>query len=457
MADIIENLRLGNDLIKFNPEQVKFINKILNPDLKIKLNEIKQFIYFGGFRSGKSFIVQLITFLLCCVYPNLRVVYVRRTYDQLKDSVIKQFCDDFQKYGMFKYIETSKDGSRMAKFTNGSTIRFRAFDRDTNILSAEYDVACMCQAEEVQEELYKQLFGRLSGHIMSKTILMAEGNPKGNWVKNTFYDLDESQRIAKGIYFINAPTISNLANLPADYVETLKQQYSEKDFQRWVMGDWQNLYGSVFDGFKENINVIDPIPFDKIDKNEVKMIGGDYGFRNPTAFVWGFKDFDDNYIIFDEFYKSGCLPEEIVRENLRHGKLLTAMDNSIKRPDRDGKNLWDDLINAGLLLIEPNKDEHRNIVTVNSLFVQKKLKICSNCRNLISEIKKYKYPEQKIGAERNFNESPIDKDNHAIDAMLYLIAEMENRRSVTEYEKMNKKSIHSLTVARSFEGISHYG
>lgn len=454
---MIENIKLGDTLIKFNPEQIKFVNQVLNDDLTIKLNQIKQFIYFGGFRSGKSFVVQLLTFLLCCIYPNLRVVYVRRTYDQLKDSVIKQFNDDFAKYGMFKYIETSKEGSRMAKFKNGSTIRFRAFDRDTNILSAEYDIACMCQAEEVQEELYKQLFGRLSGSIMPKTILMAEGNPKGNWVKTTFYDLDEQERLEKGIYFINAPTISNLANLPSDYVETLKAQYSEKDFQRWVMGDWQNLYGSVFDSFKENVNVIEPISFKDIDKHKVVLIGGDYGFRNPTAFVWAFKDFDGNYIIFDEFYKSGCLPDEIVKENLRHGSFVTAMDNSIKRPDRDGKNLWDDLVRKGLKLIEPNKDEHRNIVTVNSLFHQKKLFICSNCRNLIGEIKKYKYPELKLGAEKNFNESPIDKDNHAIDAMLYLVAELESRKSVSAEEIANRKSIRNITVTRQNQGIINYG
>lgn len=198
---MITEIELNGEIIKFNPAQVKMVNQILNDDLSLKNNDIKQFIFMGGFRSGKSFLFQFVTFLLCLRYPGLRVIYVRKTYDQLKDSVIKQFRDDFEKYGQFNYVESSKEGSRIAKFNNGSTIVFRAFDKDTNILSAEYDLACVCQIEDIQEELYKQLLGRLSGSVMPKTFIMAEGNPKGNWVKPTFYDLTDEERAVKKYSF----------------------------------------------------------------------------------------------------------------------------------------------------------------------------------------------------------------------------------------------------------------
>lgn len=454
---MITEIDLNGNTIKFNPAQVQMINQILDDDLSLKDNDIKQFAFFGGFRSGKSFLFQFITFLLCLKYPKLQVIYVRKTYDQLKDSVIKQFRADFEKYGQFKYIESSKEGSRIARFNNGSSIVFRAFDSDTNILSAEYDLACVCQVEDIQEELYKQLFGRLSGSIMPKTFMLVEGNPKGNWVKRTFYDLTEEQKKQKKIFFMNSPTTANIENLPKDYVETLKGQYSERDFKRWAMGDWQNLYGLVFSEFNESINVINPIRYEDLGKGEKILIGGDYGWRNPTAFLWGVKTYDDDIIIFDEFYESECLPEKIAQENKRYGTHTTVMDFAIKRPDRDGKSLWDTLIKLGMRLIESNKDEMNNIVTVNSLFKQRRLFICSNCVNLIWELKNYKFKEPKMGAEKNLDETPIDKDNHAIDALLYLIQAILTRKTVSEYEKAERKSLAAKTKKRTGTGLVNYG
>lgn len=454
---MITEIELNGDIIKFNPAQTEMVNQILDDDLSLKDNDIKQYVFMGGFRSGKSFLFQFVTFLLCCRYPGLQVIYVRKTYDQLKDSVIKQFRQDFEKYGQFHYTDTSKEGSRIARFNNGSSIVFRAFDSDTNILSAEYDLACVCQIEDIQEELYKQLFGRLSGSVMPKTFMMVEGNPKGNWVKRTFYDLTEQEKKDKHIFFLNSPTTANLENLPKDYLETLKSQYSERDFKRWAMGDWQNLYGLVFSEFNEDIHVIPPIRFSDIGSGEKIMIGGDYGWRNPSAFLWGVKTYDDDIIIFDEFYKPECLPEELARENLRYGTFTTVMDFAIKRPDRDGKSLWDSLIKLGLRLAESNKDEMNNIVTVNSLFKQRRLFICSNCVNLIWEIKNYKYKEARIGADKNLDETPIDKDNHAIDALLYLTQAILTRRSVSEFEKAERKSLRAKTVKRENRGIINYG
>ena len=454
---MITEIELNGDVIKFNPAQAQMANQILNEDLSLKENDIKQFVFMGGFRSGKSFLFQFITFLLCIKYPKLQVIYVRKTYDQLKDSVIKQFRQDFEKYGQFKYIESSKEGSRIARFNNGSSIVFRAFDSDTNILSAEYDLACVCQIEDIQEELYKQLFGRLSGSVMPKAFMMCEGNPKGNWVKRTFYDLSDEEKKAKHIFFLNSPTTANLDNLPKDYLETLKSQYSERDFKRWAMGDWQNLYGLVFSEFDERVNVINPIKFEDIGSGEKILIGGDYGWRNPSAFLWGVKTYDDDIIIFDEFYKSECLPEELARENLRYGTFITVIDFAIKRPDRDGKSLWDTLVKLGLRLAESNKDEMNNIVTVNSLFKQRRLLICSNCVNLIWEIKNYKFREAKIGADRNLDETPVDKDNHAIDALLYLTQAILTRRSVSEFDRAERKSLKAKTVKRENIGIINYG
>ena len=75
---MITDIELNGNTITFNPAQKEMINQILNDDLSFKENDIKQFVFMGGFRSGKSFLFQFITFLLCLKYPGLQVIYVHQ-------------------------------------------------------------------------------------------------------------------------------------------------------------------------------------------------------------------------------------------------------------------------------------------------------------------------------------------------------------------------------------------
>ena len=410
-------------IIVWNKKQTEYLDALFNLDFSLADNNFNEYSFFGGFRSGKSYCTQFSTFAICKKYPNINALYVRDTYAQLQDSVIPQFRQDFEKYGDFIYKMTDRE----AHLKNGSVIKFRAFDRDTNILSAEYDLVSVCQAEDINYELFLQLFGRLSGHNLPKKLLLMEGNPANTFVKARYKDQTPEQLKENKIFFVEAPTLDNINNLDPDYIERLRATYPANWFNRYVMGGWEQIDEMVFSEFRESQHVIEPIiP----SKSEEKCIGGDYGYRNPTAFNWIFKDYDGNYIVWDCWGESEQTPEQIALENKRHGQLITVMDYSIKRPDRDGKSLWDKFVELGLILVESNKDELRNITVVNSLLKQGRLKICRNCHPLIKEILNYKWKRLKLGADANLPESPIDKDNHFIDALLYAIAYMEDQTSI---------------------------
>ena len=62
-----------------------------------------------------------------------------------------------------------------------------------------------------------------------------------------------------------------------------------------------------------------------------------------------------------------------------------------------------------------------------------------------------------MGAEKNFNESPVDKDNHAIDAFLYLIQALEQKKSYRPEEIANRRSLQALTVKRNNIGVINCG
>jgi hypothetical protein len=61
---------------------------------------------------------------------------------------------------------------------------------------------------------------------------------------------------------------------------------------------------------------------------------------------------------------------------------------------------------------------------VFTYFALDKLKIMSNCFNIIKEGREYKYSSSGLDLEKNRGEKPIDSNNHAMDALRYIIQEL---------------------------------
>lgn len=438
---MIKSITLNKDKIIFNPNQAKLINAVFNEDFTINKNVYQEFAFFGGFRCGKSYLLQLISFMLSSTNKNLNILYVRDTYKQLTDSVITQMNNDFQKYNQYTYLV----GEREARFENGSKICFRAFDRDTNILSNEYDAVFVCQAEDIQLELFLQILGRMSGSKISKPLLFTEGNPANTWVKKRYKDLTIDKLHEKGIFFIEGSTFENEHNLSKGYIERLLENYPKNWINRYVYGGWEQIDEAVFSEFRERKNQIEPVSLETVKLFRISQ-SMDYGWKNPTATIWAYVDYDGDVTIFDEWGDTEKTPLEIADEAKRHGDNLIIIDYSTKAPDRDGRSVWDDLKSHGLRLLESNKDELNNIVLVNSMFKLGRLKIARNCVELLNEIKNYKWKRIKLGEEKNNPEKPIDKDNHYIDALLYLIAYLEGKCTQHPDEEKFRKSLAYQTI-----------
>ena len=164
--------------IKLNTKQSIIFNAVFNKDMTIKEDCPSEVAYFGAFRCGKSLIMMMIAYYIVVNYPNTNWLFCRATYPELKDSVIPQFMELFPPD---QYDYEYKSSDRVAKFTNGSTINFRAFDRDSKILSNEYSGASLCQGEEIPEALFLMILGRLSGDSLPNPLLFVEGNPADCW------------------------------------------------------------------------------------------------------------------------------------------------------------------------------------------------------------------------------------------------------------------------------------
>ena len=381
---------------------------------------------------------------------NCHGVYIRGTYPELADSVIPQYLTYFPPQ---EHQYSYNKSERVCDYINGTRLDFRAFDRDMKILSNEYDFVAFSQIEELPKELFLQTLGRNRRKVggIPKNIILAEGNPASSWLKTRLKD----NPLKPEMFLIEAKTSDN-PFLPPEYEKTLRSNYPEYWIARYIDGEWTSIDEAVFSEFREWRDVRDVMPYSLI-KPFKQRIGGDYGWINPTALVWGYVDYDGNVTIFDEWGGERQTIKDIGLNAQRYGKLTVVMDYSIKGTRKDGRSIWQDLEAEGLLLIESNKQELENIVLVNSLFKQGRLKITRNCVNLLNEIRNYKLKKLKLGQERNRFEEPIDKDNHYIDAMLYLLASLEEIKTPNPKDEQYKQTLeyHNIQQPKKLQGAKY--
>jgi hypothetical protein len=143
-----------------------------------------------------------------------------------------------------------------------------------------------------------------------------------------------------------------------------------------------------------------------------QLIGGiDWGFRAPFAAVWGFRDRDDVLHIQDERY---------LRETslLAHARELPR--DVLWYADPAGATEVHEFRLAGHLVRKAFKEIRLGVQTVAARLRTGRLQVHNErCPNLCAEALLYRYPDSREGMARG--ELPLDENNHALDALRYLI------------------------------------
>jgi len=480
----------GKLKITLNPLQLEVFNKILTQSATLQDDCPEEISVFGGFGNGKSLVVMLITYILCRTYTKTKWIFCRATGPQLDDSVIAQFKDLFpEEISGYRFKVKDKE----AHFKNGSIIFFRAFDgeRVRRVLSTSYDGASICQAEEIYHTLFLQIFGRLRGKVLPKKILLLEGNPDDSWPKKRYIDVLKSEKKAEYLscdcskeetdikhtinltilpkeehirrsytlskicdrcnkkkatrFYIEATSAVNRKNLPDGYIDRLKANYPPEWFSRYVLSEWDKTTDKVWPEFKMDFHVVNPF---EIKSHWYKAIAFDHGIVNPSAMLWGCVDENKNLYIYDEFYEKGQLPDDLVKANLKYGPIPTVADTSIKTPDKKNfGTLWDDLKRQGMNLVEAKKNKTFNILLVNQLLHQKRLFIFRNCVHLIEEIEGYKWKKADIAGQENRKEEVVKKDDHACDALQYLVRYLKDIKVIDPTLIPVEETLHHATVS----------
>ncbi len=370
-------------------------------------------------------------------------------------------------------------------------------DHTSNLLSATYDWILIDQVEdpEISEKDFTDLLGRLRGSTVysgSDTTMPSDGprwmmllcNPTRNWVyRKLVKPLKDSERGINNpelivdvdgkpmIELYEGSTYTNKANLPADFIATLEASYKGQMRSRYLMGGWEAYEGLVYPDYNPDVHFIDhsrmlEYYYGLVELGAYSNIieSYDHGIAQPACYLFGFTDHQGNVFILDGLYQKELAIRDIAWEMKRirkeHGyeaaedAARILADPAIFRRS-SGKSTTVGTTTAGLFqehgifMTKGNNDILNGIAKVQSyLYIDKghvspfdpeasegapRLYISKRLDWWDREIVDYNWKKDTTG---EYEDVPIDRMDHAMDATKYLLT---NRPNVATFRLQRMK------------------
>jgi phage terminase large subunit len=374
----------------------------------------------------------------CEEIANNLYLVIRKEWVDLRDSTLKDWVN---------WVGREINGHNEVHYGNGSILMFRHGDDINALKNANLGGAVMVQAEEMNEQDFWFLNGRLRRKEGTRQLRLECNYDGRNWI----YKLFNKDAVGK---LITTNTYDNEKNLPPDYIPNLKK-LPKRLQERHLEGSDADMEGQVWEEYSEGRHVIQPF---EIPESWPRVISLDHGVTNPTAVLWGAIDFDGNVYIYDEHYEAGQVISHHAKEIKKRTEIKKPEDWLIdpacmaKISQKNGQlySVWDEYNDYGLGAFRPaNNSVLAGINRVNEYFKSDRLRIFKNCTHLIDEVGRYKWRSLKPGDEKNQPDEPIKKDDHACDSLRYLIMSRPDnamvpskklvRFSQADFERMEKQ------------------
>jgi len=375
-------------------------------------SDSRYYVITGGRGSGKSFGVTL--FLLLLTYESEHVIlFTRYTLTSAHISIIPEFIEKIEIANLESDFYITKD--EIINKRTGSKILFRGIKTSSGTQTANLKSLSgvttwvLDEAEELTDE---DIFDKIDLSIRHKTkqnrvMLVLNPATKEHFIYQKFFEskgVEAGSNINKlDTTFIHTTYLDNKENLSESFlqqIEDTKIRRPEK-YKHTILGGWlDKAEGVIFTNWKVG-------QFKQIGSS---VFGQDYGFStDPTTLVETSID-KQNKIIYCKLhvYKTGLITSQIAELN------KTICNNNLIVGDNAEPRLISELKAKGLNIVPTIKGAD-SVKYGISLIQDYDLIVDEESIDLIKELNNYCWLEKK-------SETPIDKYNHAIDALRYAVS-----------------------------------
>jgi phage terminase large subunit len=359
----------------------------------------------GGAGSGKSIAVaQHILFERIMKQPGHRAFCFRKVGRTVRESIFRTYLDMIEEYDLRAEFKVNKSEFSLTFTPNGNFISCGGMDDREKVKSIkDPTVIWMEEATEFDREDFQQLNLRLRKKgLINEIILSYNPISKANWI---YTDFDEKVAYPGHLYL--KTTYQDNRFLHDDYTKELERlaEIDDNYYKIYTLGEW----GEITKGriYPEYIEV------DEIPETDREIFGLDFGFSDPMALVRAVVIGRDLYV--DEVYYERNKTTRNLIDSLP--VLGIAHDDLIYCDDANPSKI-EEIYDAGFQGAKASKKGKGSIIAGIDHLKSYRLHVTRRSTNIKRELELYKWHEDKHG---NFMEKPIDRFNHAMDAMRYAV------------------------------------
>lgn len=387
---------------KLNPKQKIAIKLLFN-------SHYIEYLFDGGSRAGKTFVILLYCIMICGMYPGIRCLLARFVFAHAKSSIWLQTLLPLlldNKLGISYKINHS---DHIIRFDNGSEIWLGGLDtkeRADKILGQEFAFIFLNEAVSFPEYVRNLVKTRLAQKIDDYSPkIVYDCNPRSpmHYLYKEFYLIEDDTRCQ-----LKWLPEDNKENIADNYIEGVLDKLTGNEKKRFRYGEWAQVEGAVYTNIKDE-NVIDCVKdfgvYDRI------TIGQDFGYYSAMN-LWGIKE-----------NKAYCLAEHIVingkTENIIDGYNLQDLTYLIKKRkvpifcDHELDRIQQ-INDSGYNAYKANKEVGAGDSTVNSY----ELYFDKSCQSTFQCMLNMVHQQDSFG---NYIESHVKENDHEGDAARYAL------------------------------------
>jgi hypothetical protein len=373
--------------------------------------------FVGGYGSGKTGAGIARALALKGAFKDNDIAYYLPTYPLVEDIAFARFPEILDARGVT--YKVNKQHS-FIEFANAGKIQFRTMENPDRIVGYEVAHSILDELDTLPTDKARKVWNRVIARNRQKcpmrNTVAVTTTPEGfkfvyeRWSKNP----------ANGYVMFNASTYENEINLPADYIQNLKDSYPDNLLQAYLHGQFVNLTsGSVYHEFSRKLNTTNEV----ITNDDYDIyVGMDFNVEK-MACAFGIVR-GENLIIADEISDGFDTPAviKIIKERYPGKRIFVYPDASGANRDSGNASTSDLALlrQAGFTVLanHSNPFVKDRVLAVNQLIhnqgIRRLFINISKCPMLTESIEKQSY--SKSGAP-----DKTQGFDHMTDAIGYLI------------------------------------
>ena len=439
---------------------------------------------FGGYGSGKTTTDRQEFYKHMFITPKGNTLIGANIAAQYEQTIKRDIEADIPA----AFVEDHSVQKAYMDFNNGHRLMFRPLDDQGKLRSYNLSMFIIIEASEVDAEIYAQLKTRLRNTAASVQLTIdgvpqfrktrnggmipiwatswqkgiAESNPDSGWIRNDMllvsdsinkhghiddvYMVPEADRdVATSSHITATDANEYLPPDPQTFIKNICKNKPDWWIRRYTQGSFSYAEGLVYPNAMQCICE----PFE-VPKDWMRIVAFDYGLSDDARYLYGAIDSkkgmlyiykeqsanDKDIAYLAQMYKDGTSD---IPSGMLYGQPIIDPKSGPKR-DYNKKSLADYFLDYGIAFKAGQINLDARIFRLNTYIDQGYVKIFNNCTYLIKELADYKYPPHKLGETRH-SDKPIDKNNHSINPLEWIVMELPANPKQLLYGVYNKQGL----------------